>query len=90
MPDFQKLNGMPDQLLLAINCRQECKLSFAGCQAQAMRRQPREIPARIAPMAESGALRAAQRQIGTQRGDSRSVVDRAGAVSGLNLGLPAA
>ena len=52
--------------------------------------QPREIPARIAPMAESGALRAAERQIGTERGDARSVVDRAGAVSGLNLGQPAA
>ena len=59
-------------------------------QASIARHSPVKYPARIAPLAESGELRAAERQIGTQGCDSRSVLDRAGAVSGLNPGQPAA
>ena len=60
------------------------------CQAPVAKPSPVKYPARIAPLAESGELRAAERQIGTQGCDSRSVLDRAGAVSGLNPGQPAA
>ena len=39
---------------------------------------------------EFGSWLGAERQIVAKRGDSRSVADRAGAVSGLNLGPSAA
>ena len=57
---------------------------------KAKKGSPVKYPALRCLAAESSASRTAEWQILAKRGDSRSVADRAGAVSGLNLGPSAA